>query len=120
MSQQDYMMGQQQGAFLASFATDRAVRSANDAHAELADWKRYANQLKSKVEETEKKAVFKEADYVGEAAALKMALDELRRVSPNSPLLDPNYRRNVKANAMVPAFAKYGYTYDPVNYKVTK
>ncbi len=117
MSQMDYLMGQQQGQ---SLARVRAARDDNEVRETIAQWQGYADRLKEKVTEAEKKAVYNEADYVGEAAALQMALEELRRANPNSPLLDPDYRRNVKANAMVPTFAKYGYKYDPVTYKVTK
>lgn len=107
MTLRGYNQGFGNGA-AAGFSAARAT--SNDADSAIAEWKRHSNQLKAKLAEAEKQAVYSSAREAGRDAQQKALRAALKALDPNHPLL--KVLPNIGGEAMVKAFEARGYDYD--------
>ncbi|WP_069357864.1 hypothetical protein [Burkholderia cenocepacia] len=114
MSTLDYLRGQQVGA---TSATAGAARRAN---AVAAEWRAFSEGLQGRLDKATEGQLFASAQLSGATALAKALVDELSRVAPNSPLLNPQVRERVMKQGMAKNLAKNGYDYDMATNRVSK
>lgn len=110
----------------ADFNQGRNV-AARRADAAIDEWEEHSNQLKQRLriaetssEDLAKQRIFESAKVDGFRAVIAAMEGEIRRLNPNSPLLQQATKDNIASQRMAEYLSPHGYHYDTKTYKVTK
>ncbi|MFM0265552.1 hypothetical protein [Paraburkholderia sediminicola] len=114
MSTLDYLRGRQVGA------ADSAAGASHRAKAVAGEWRTYSEGLQARLDKVSEGQIFASAQLSGATALAKALEEELRRVAPNSPLLNPQVRDQIQKQGMAATLAKNGYDYDMATNRVSK
>jgi hypothetical protein len=97
------------------------------ADAAIDEWEDHANRLKQKLRDAEagskelaKQSLFESARVDGLRAVVSAMEDEIRRLDPNSSLLNKSTRDNIAAHGINRYLAPHGYLYDLKTFTVSK
>lgn len=106
MSYYDYSNGL--GAGMA--ARNAVVKEYSSA---IDKWEAHAHQLQKQLDRAEESKLFMTLQFKANDYVLIAALEELRRVNPNSPLLNKINRDILRRQQYAQALMKNGYQFDP-------
>lgn len=79
------------------------------------DWESYSSKLKNQLQQTELDFVQAESGRIGFAHLFRTAIDELRRVDPNNPLLQKENQLKILGAKVAEKANEMGYVYDAVS-----
>lgn len=101
--------------------------AARRADAAIDEWEDHSNKLTQKLRKAEagskelaKQRLFESAKVDGLRAVISAMESEIRRLNPNSSLLNKSTRDNIAAQGMAQYLAPHGYSYDLKTFKVSK
>lgn len=101
MSNLDYQSG-----LGAGYAQARAARR------EVDQWANHAQALQQRLAEANESALFKQVAFDANDLVLKLALEELKKANPTSPLLDKSNRDMLRQRHIAGALGTKGYKID--------
>lgn len=102
MSNSDY-----QGGLGAGFARARTIQ--NEYESKIAEWRAHSNKLSKQVASLEENAVVMKASFDANNHVLRLLMDELKLVRPNSPLLVKQNRDAIRQEIFEELMIENGY-----------
>lgn len=102
MSNSDY-----QGGLGAGFARARSIQSEYES--KIAEWRAHSNRLEKQVAALNERVVIMQADFDANNHVLRLLMDELKVVKPNSQLLIKQNRDAIRQEVFEECMSESGY-----------
>jgi len=80
---------------------------------DISEWQNFSARLESKLQKAEFDFAKAETGRIGFAQLFRTAVEELRRVDPNNPLLKKDVQLKILGTKVAEKAAEMGYMYDP-------
>lgn len=93
------------------YAGRQAANLAN--RRDIGDWQNFSARLEGKLQKAELDFAKAETGRIGFAQLFSTAVEELRRVDPNNPLLKRDVQLKILGAKVAEKAAEMGYMYDP-------
>lgn len=114
MSNSDY-----QGGLGAGFARARSIQ--NEYESKIAEWRAHSNKLSQQIALLEENAVVMKASFDANNHVLRLLMDELKLVKPNSHLLVKQNRDAIRQEVFEECMIESGYgTSEPTSNKLSR